>query len=219
MSCFNITRFHFCVMVFWQLGKFMAAQMLFPVFGNYVPKWRCSTNETFGKNCEIMASCKDGVEFENQYFKSSGECVSDIHPFPVPSALEFGWICGHDAYFTAIYIQIQLVGIITGTTIFGTMSDARGRRPTTILALTCGVLSFLLSGMSPIRNCFIGLLRTRTKLANFTRLSLLCWVLYRRIGFVLSASNILNSLTTRRLAFAWSWSYPNKESQWYVPHL
>lgn len=76
MTFFNITRFHIFVMVYWQLSKFMAAQMLFPIFSNYVPKWRCNSAQEFGKNCSLMAECVGDVEYENNYFKSAGKCLS-----------------------------------------------------------------------------------------------------------------------------------------------
>jgi hypothetical protein len=73
MAPFNIDRFHICVMLYWQLSKFIMAQMLFPMFSNYVPKWRCSADQEFSKNCSLMAACSGGVEYENSYFQSAGK--------------------------------------------------------------------------------------------------------------------------------------------------
>ncbi|KAI6171116.1 hypothetical protein M3Y97_01063900 [Aphelenchoides bicaudatus] len=135
MTFYNITRFHVFVMIYWQFSKFMAAQMLFPIFSNYVPKWRCNANQSFGKNCTLYQECVGGVEFENNYFQSA--------------ALEFGWICGQSAYFTTLFSQLQFVGVIVGTLIFGSLADVFGRKPTAIVDLIIATAAFILGGLAP----------------------------------------------------------------------
>jgi hypothetical protein len=74
MYCFHFNRFHICVLILWQFSKFYSTQMLFPIFANYVPKWRCQgqIGTEFAKNCSLISECLNGLEFENDYFYSSG---------------------------------------------------------------------------------------------------------------------------------------------------
>lgn len=84
MALFNINRFHLFAMTFWLLAKFLTAQMMFPIFSNYVPKWRCTATQKFGNNCTLYEECANGVEFENNYFQSAGKFHSDIFNFICP---------------------------------------------------------------------------------------------------------------------------------------
>lgn len=84
MTLFNINRFHLFAMTFWLLAKFLTVQMMFPIFSNYVPKWRCTATQKFGNNCTLYEECVDGVEFENNYFQSAGKFHSDIFNFICP---------------------------------------------------------------------------------------------------------------------------------------
>uniref|UniRef100_A0A0N4ZWH6 MFS domain-containing protein n=1 Tax=Parastrongyloides trichosuri TaxID=131310 RepID=A0A0N4ZWH6_PARTI len=46
MAGYNLNRFHLLVLVTWQFSIFFAVQQIFPIFLNYVPKWRCEENST-----------------------------------------------------------------------------------------------------------------------------------------------------------------------------
>ena len=76
---FEINRFHALVLLTWQFAILFASQMIFPIFSNYIPKWRCDPNEPFAKNCEVYERCRNTtkLEFEYEYFHSS--------------AMEFDW--------------------------------------------------------------------------------------------------------------------------------
>lgn len=108
-SSFNANRFHLLAAFTWQFTIFYAIQMLFPIYGVYVPKWRCTTDDDsvsatiFAKNCSQYEGCeRTSLEFENAYFYSS--------------ALEFDWICGSKAYLASLYSQIQFFGLMLGKT-------------------------------------------------------------------------------------------------------
>ena len=94
-SCFGINRFHACVLLCWQFAIFFASQMLFPIFSNFVPRWRCNVtanfSPTFDRDCAAFSQCPEGsVEFEPGLpFRSA--------------ALEFDWICGPSAYKRALF--------------------------------------------------------------------------------------------------------------------
>uniref|UniRef100_A0AC34PW22 Major facilitator superfamily (MFS) profile domain-containing protein n=1 Tax=Panagrolaimus sp. JU765 TaxID=591449 RepID=A0AC34PW22_9BILA len=132
---FNINRFHAFVLLTWQFGIFFASQQIFPIFSNYVPKWRCSSDEEFSKNCTIFAKCNGTVEFDIIYFKSS--------------AMEYEWICGSNAYWAAFYSQLQFIGVLIGTFTCGRLSDWLGRKPVALTAMTVGITISLLSAFSP----------------------------------------------------------------------
>jgi hypothetical protein len=91
MTVYNLNRFHAIVFVTWQFVLIFALQTLFPIFTNFVPKWRCmSKNSTsdFSHNCEIFENCPKEFLFFEEVFYST--------------ALEFGWICTgskKNAYF------------------------------------------------------------------------------------------------------------------------
>lgn len=129
---FNINRFHALVLVTWQFGIFFASQQIFPIFSNYVPKWRCSPDQEFSKNCTIYESCRDSVEFDRIYFHST--------------ALEYKWICGWNGYWAAFYSQLQFVGVLIGTFTCGSLSDWLGRKPISLAAMSIGLTVSLLSG-------------------------------------------------------------------------
>lgn len=108
MAIFQMNRFHFLAALTWQFSIFFATQMLFPIFSSYVPRWRCtdlsfgkfSDSTKFSKNCTLFEECRKSIEFEYEYFYST--------------ALEFDWICGPSSYFTALYSQVQFVGVLLG---------------------------------------------------------------------------------------------------------
>ncbi|KAK0415971.1 hypothetical protein QR680_012225 [Steinernema hermaphroditum] len=146
---FNINRFHAFVLVTWQFSIFFASQQIFPIFSNYVPKWRCGESEPFGKNCSAYLACEGKHEFEDIAFHSA--------------ALEFDWVCGPRAYLASLFSQIQFAGVLCGTFLYGTLSDCFGRRPIALLALASGIAISFVSGMAPnwlillITRFFIGL--------------------------------------------------------------
>jgi len=121
--------------VTWQFGIFFASQQIFPIFSNYIPKWRCSPDQEFSKNCSIYESCSHSVEFEKIYFRST--------------ALEYGWICGWNGYWVAFYSQLQFIGVLIGTFTCGSLSDWLGRKPISLAAMSIGLTVQLLSAFSP----------------------------------------------------------------------
>ncbi|KAK0415970.1 hypothetical protein QR680_012224 [Steinernema hermaphroditum] len=146
---FHANRFHLLVFVAWQFTIFFATQQIFPIFSNYVPKWRCGESEPFGKNCSAYLACEGKPQFEDIAFHSA--------------ALEFDWVCGPRAYLASLFSQIQFAGVLCGTFLYGTLSDCLGRRPIALLALVSGVIFTVLSGMAPnwqilfIARFFVGL--------------------------------------------------------------
>lgn len=110
--------------------------MIFPIFSNYIPKWRCSPTEKFSKDCDIYLACNDTIEFENEYFYSS--------------AMQFNWVCGAESYLVAFYSQMQFIGVLIGTVTFGWLSDHFGRRPIALMVLTIGIFVCGLSGESKL---------------------------------------------------------------------
>ncbi|KAI6177299.1 hypothetical protein M3Y97_00891600 [Aphelenchoides bicaudatus] len=133
---FQINRFHALVLVTWQFAILFASQMIFPIFSNYVPKWRCSPAEQFSKDCIAFEKCRNTtIEFEYEYFHST--------------AIEFDWICGAKAYWASFYSQVQFGGVLLGTILFGSLSDCFGRKPVAIFVLTCGLTFQIFSGLAP----------------------------------------------------------------------
>uniref|UniRef100_A0AC35F5B6 Major facilitator superfamily (MFS) profile domain-containing protein n=1 Tax=Panagrolaimus sp. PS1159 TaxID=55785 RepID=A0AC35F5B6_9BILA len=131
---FDINRFHAFVLITWQFGIFFASQQIFPIFSNYVPKWRCTSDEEFAKNCTIYKECEGKVEFEYIYFHST--------------ALEFDWICGWNSYWAAFYSQVQFIGVLIGTFTCGSLSDWKGRKPIAIAAMTLGITCSIISAFA-----------------------------------------------------------------------
>ena len=75
MTIYNLNRFHAIVFVTWQFALIFALQNLFPIFTNFVPKWRCmsknSTND-FSHNCEIFENCpKEFLFFEEVFYSTA----------------------------------------------------------------------------------------------------------------------------------------------------
>ncbi|KAF7627328.1 MFS domain-containing protein [Meloidogyne graminicola] len=132
---FDFNRFHFYILLCWQFGIFFAAQMVFPIFSNYLPKWKCNLinsttiNNDFTRNCSIFKQCpEDLIEFEeNIQFHSA--------------AMEYRWICGAQAYKQALFSQAQFSGVLIGTLTFGAISDTFGRKIVSLIVLTVGILS------------------------------------------------------------------------------
>uniref|UniRef100_A0A915LH84 Major facilitator superfamily (MFS) profile domain-containing protein n=1 Tax=Meloidogyne javanica TaxID=6303 RepID=A0A915LH84_MELJA len=75
--------------------------------------------------------------------------TSDQQNGKSPSAMEFGWICGANAYNRALFSQIQFAGVLIGTLTFGAISDAFGRKPVSIFALTVGIASMFATAFAP----------------------------------------------------------------------
>uniref|UniRef100_A0A914NGY3 Uncharacterized protein n=1 Tax=Meloidogyne incognita TaxID=6306 RepID=A0A914NGY3_MELIC len=99
LCSFNFNRFHYCVLLCWLFGIFFATQMIFSVFSNYIPKWKCLLNNTsnFARNCTIYQQCPENlIQFEENI------------PFH-SAAMEFGWICGANAYNRALFREITPV--------------------------------------------------------------------------------------------------------------
>uniref|UniRef100_A0AC35U8F4 MFS domain-containing protein n=1 Tax=Rhabditophanes sp. KR3021 TaxID=114890 RepID=A0AC35U8F4_9BILA len=119
---------------------FLNIQMIFGIFSNYVPKWRCSNiansstnNEEFSKNCLIFNSnCT--IEYENKYFYSA--------------AVHFKWVCSDFSYLTSVQSQVQFFGVLIGTVIFGFVSDLVGRKPISLLTITMGIVTTVYCGIT-----------------------------------------------------------------------
>ncbi|EJW86883.1 hypothetical protein WUBG_02206 [Wuchereria bancrofti] len=109
--------------------------MIYPIFANYIPQWRCSVNQSFSNNCTIFLSCKDSIQFSEIAFFSA--------------ALEYDWICGASAYWASLFSQIQFLGVLLGTIITGTLSDIFGRHPLALISLTFGIIVSFCSGLAP----------------------------------------------------------------------
>nr|CDJ83751.1 Major facilitator superfamily MFS-1 domain containing protein [Haemonchus contortus] len=131
---YDVNRFHLIVLLTWLVSMFFASQMIFAIFSNYSPKWSCGNGEV-SKNCTIFNQCRDNLVFHDDYFKSA--------------ALEFGWICSENAYMMSLFSQLQFIGVLLGTFIFGSLSDMYGRKPISVLALTTGFLTNLMTGFAP----------------------------------------------------------------------
>jgi MFS family permease len=58
-------------------------------------------------------------------------------------------ICGSRIYFKSLYSQIQFGGVLLGTVLFGSLSDCFGRKPVSLIALTIGISSQIISGLAP----------------------------------------------------------------------
>uniref|UniRef100_A0A0K0F4L3 Solute carrier family 22 member 15 (inferred by orthology to a human protein) n=1 Tax=Strongyloides venezuelensis TaxID=75913 RepID=A0A0K0F4L3_STRVS len=136
-----VNPFNILVFALWQSQNFMSVQMIFPIFSNYVSKWRCDGVGDFGKNCTIYNSgCQ--IEYENNYFKSA--------------AVSFGWICSDTSYLMAFSSQLQFFGVLIGTSVSGFFSDAFGRRNTAMLNLGTGCLFILASSFIKNPYFFVG---------------------------------------------------------------
>ena len=109
--------------------------MLFPVFALYVPRWRCTLLEEFGKNCTAYEACSGNVEFEPIEFRSA--------------ALEFDWICGSSAYMRVAFSQVQFIGVFVSTLVFAIATDRYGRRPMALISICGGGISLALAGIAP----------------------------------------------------------------------
>nr|CAD2194159.1 unnamed protein product [Meloidogyne enterolobii] len=99
LCSFNFNRFHYCVLLCWLFGIFFATQMIFSVFSNYIPKWKCLSNNTsnFARNCTIYQQCPENlIQFEENI------------PFH-SAAMEFGWICGANAYNRALFRELPVL--------------------------------------------------------------------------------------------------------------
>ncbi|KAK5984681.1 hypothetical protein GCK32_005974 [Trichostrongylus colubriformis] len=86
------------------------------------------------KNCTIFNECRENLVLHDDYFKSA--------------ALEFGWICSENAYMMSLFSQLQFFGVLLGTLTFGSLSDMYGRKPISLLALSTGFLSNLMTGFA-----------------------------------------------------------------------
>ncbi|KAL3114778.1 hypothetical protein niasHT_014592 [Heterodera trifolii] len=106
-------------------------------FSNAFPDLSSTKNwHEFSRDCAVFAVCPDNqLHFEQ--------------PIPFHStAFQFGWLCGADAYKRALYSQAQFGGVLLGTFTSGALSDAFGRRPIAICALTFGISSVLASAFA-----------------------------------------------------------------------
>uniref|UniRef100_A0A0N5CH61 MFS domain-containing protein n=1 Tax=Strongyloides papillosus TaxID=174720 RepID=A0A0N5CH61_STREA len=136
-----INPFNILVFVLWQSQSFMSVQMIFPIFSNYVSKWRCDGVGDFSKNCTIYNSgCK--IEYENNHFNSA--------------AIAFGWICSDISYLMAFSSQLQFFALLLGTIFFGILSDAFGRRKIAVVNVSLGCLTILISSLIKNPYFFVG---------------------------------------------------------------
>uniref|UniRef100_A0A158R4N3 MFS domain-containing protein n=1 Tax=Syphacia muris TaxID=451379 RepID=A0A158R4N3_9BILA len=133
---FDINLFHLFVLITWQFSIFFGSQMIFPIFSNYTPRWRCGSESSFGTDCNVYRNCTN-IQFED----ASSYCR--MHESAV---LEYDWICDN-RWKASLFEQVQFVGVLLGTQIFGAFSDAYGRKPVAITALTVGILSNFISGL------------------------------------------------------------------------
>uniref|UniRef100_A0A914H0R7 Uncharacterized protein n=1 Tax=Globodera rostochiensis TaxID=31243 RepID=A0A914H0R7_GLORO len=123
----------------------------FSIFSNFVPRWSCANYSNasgaiapsapslaadFSRNCSLFSECPaDQLRFEQ--------------PIPFRStALQFGWICGSDAYKRALYSQAQFGGVLLGTFSSGALSDAFGRRPIAMFVLSFGISAVVASAFA-----------------------------------------------------------------------
>ncbi|CAJ0941320.1 unnamed protein product, partial [Mesorhabditis belari] len=109
--------------------------MLFSIFSNYVPRWKCEEEEQFAKNCSSFDRCNGVVIWEDRAFDSA--------------ALDFGWVCGNMAYLQQLFSQVQFAGVLLGTFSFGALSDAFGRKPIATVALALGISMNFITGIVP----------------------------------------------------------------------
>ncbi|KAH7712533.1 Protein K11D9.3 [Aphelenchoides avenae] len=135
MTCYNLNRFYVLALVVRQFDVFLGVQKIFAVFTNYVPKWRCTANETFARDCSVYQSCPTPIKFENSDFYSA--------------ALEFDWICGSGRHYISLNSQAVFVGVLLGTLLFGYLSDRYGRKRMSVVTLGLGVAAITLAGLAP----------------------------------------------------------------------
>ncbi|GMT09614.1 hypothetical protein PFISCL1PPCAC_911, partial [Pristionchus fissidentatus] len=126
----SVNRFHVAAFLTWQFISFFGVTNLFPIFSNYVPRWKCGDGE-IGKDCAEYKRCGGNVTFTDVAFDSA--------------ALEFRWICD-DAPSAALSSQTQFFGILTGTLSFGLLSDAYGRKWVTSFAMALGLAATTATG-------------------------------------------------------------------------
>ncbi|CAD6195207.1 unnamed protein product [Caenorhabditis auriculariae] len=138
---FEVNRFHFFVLIAWQFAIFFATQNIFAIFSNYVPEWKCDDGPV-GKDCDVFRTCKN-LTFVNVAFKSA--------------AMEFGWICSKKAYYASLFSQVQYFGVLIGTVLFGSLSDAFGRKPISTFVMTMGISLNLIAGEPSTEELVIGL--------------------------------------------------------------
>lgn len=130
-----ITRFDLIVFFVWQLAIYFACQQLFPIFANWIPL--ACRNVTDNSNisllsldddCALSPRCADGSQFHSM-------------------AVDFGLICARRAYLLPLLGNIQFVGVLFGTIVFGYLSDRFGRKRLSIVCTSFGVVTTILSGM------------------------------------------------------------------------
>lgn len=115
---FNINRFYFFALLTWQFALFFSSQMIYPIFSNYLPKWRCSRNETFTSDCHIYLSCNQTVEFEPVNFFFTITFFSIKYIFLVfEKKNEWLWFFGNfssfDIYLILFYIYFIYIYLIS----------------------------------------------------------------------------------------------------------
>ncbi|CAI2350981.1 unnamed protein product [Caenorhabditis sp. 36 PRJEB53466] len=135
---YQINRFHLCAFFTWQFVNFFAGQNIFGIYSNNVPKWKCGNAEPT-KNCDVYRLCPKGnLTFVDPIFNSA--------------AMEFDWVCGSSVYYQSFFSQMQYLGVLIGTFLFGSLSDRFGRKPIGILGMSLAICSTFASGMSPNRH-------------------------------------------------------------------
>uniref|UniRef100_A0A914VSW7 Major facilitator superfamily (MFS) profile domain-containing protein n=1 Tax=Plectus sambesii TaxID=2011161 RepID=A0A914VSW7_9BILA len=138
MGCgrLKINRFHVLLFITWQLTLYFAVQQFFPIFANYTPKWRCSNDTEYAKDCTLLEECpKESLQFDYTPFYST--------------VLEFDMLCGTRAYIASLISTFQFGGVLVGTIVCGQLADKYGRRPIALITLTLGILFAMSSGASP----------------------------------------------------------------------
>ncbi|VDD95558.1 unnamed protein product [Enterobius vermicularis] len=128
---FEINRFHLFVLITWQFSIFFGSQMIFSIFSNYTPRWRCGSKGPFTFDCSVYANCTD-IQFEDRMHESA--------------VLEYNMIC-KNSWKASLFDQVQFFGVLLGTQIYGALSDTYGRKPFAILALGSGILFTFISGL------------------------------------------------------------------------
>ncbi|CAJ0598389.1 unnamed protein product [Cylicocyclus nassatus] len=133
MTFYDLNRFHLIVLSTWLVGVFFGAQMLFAIFSNYLPKWKCGDGP-LTRDCNVYKTCRENLTFHDNFFQSA--------------AVEFDWVCNEKTYLMSAFSQVQFFGVLIGTFLFGTLADIFGRKPAVLFTLTGGFLASILSGFA-----------------------------------------------------------------------
>jgi len=138
----HVNRFHLVLAVLWQLSTFLSTQMLFPIFANYTPAWRClgpsntSLPTDFSRDCTIRLQCTpDALEYEPAMFQST--------------AMDWDWVCNPErSYLKRLYSQSQFIGVLVGMLVIGSLADVIGRKWISVVSLVGSAAAVAASGLA-----------------------------------------------------------------------